>query len=828
MNNQYDDFERKARARLQSELSRVAVPQGRPRRVRPQQAAGWGRRLVGATALVAVLALLAVIVVGRINVPAQTAQPDQPAQSGERLYLLSTVGAVVDGAMTASGGRIRAFDPVTQQAVWTLERPVDTAFPNEAGIYWIDGAVAPDGKILYIVERFRILALDAATGQELWSQPANNISPNGTAEWPALTVSADSKTLYVQKMAGAARWIELFDAKTAEGRGRIDLPANVGPGQLIAAPDATTLYYITHEQVLKIRNNQVEPKIYTIATGIRDAALTPDGKKIYLLNGASELLTYDTATLNLNLSSTRLGIQDLRSGLSGTMLLSPSGDRAVVQVFDESYTDPKLYVVDPTTGQRLATLRDPAITEGRWLQGPTLAFDRSGAALYGVANFGTPNPTDWDDRLLQVSLADGSATSLLDLPTEHVARLLVSQAPAPPEAATPPEAPQATAEIVPTAAPTLTPEPKTGLVAWILNANHLRTWERSGRPIEFEFAQDQTYTVTGVIEREPAAPLLVVALADGRAGILEPLSDKLTTLDVPIAAVELPMILSSTGATVAFKTHTDGSDNDQIRLADLDSGASWTLLEQSAVTIPEFLLSEVRLLSWDDEIIFETYRSATHTLWRSAFRPSDPAAPQPQPEALVSLGNGGAIQPNSSAGVVAYTESGGDGLHLLNLQTGQDVLIAPNVQTFALDTVGPFARLAYLREAPAAASGYELVLYSPNSGVETVLEAGTNAITAQLRFVREGGYLVMWVTDPTAYALVFTAGANPRLVAKTDLGHVVSAIDVTSAGEIVTLGTADGQQRLPFYPLDDRASSTVIPIGTLLDEAEPATLVYVP
>ncbi len=448
MNDQSDDFERKARARLQSELSRVAVPQGHPRRVRPQQAAGWGRRLVGATALVAVLALLAVVVVGRINVPAQTAQPDQTAQTGERLYLLSTVSAEVDGRMTTSGGRIRAFDPVTRQDIWTLERPGfappadappsevyrTTAVPasdqSEYRIritpYWIDGALAPDGQTLYVAEPFTISALDAATGQVLWVQARTwdgSIGQNGPSEWPGLTVSADSKTLYVQKMDRSARWIELFDTATFEERGRINLPDHSGPGQLIAAPDATTLHYITHEQVMRVTKNQIDSVI--VATGIRDAALTPDGRTLYLLNGASELLTYDTATLNLNLNSTSLGIRDLRSGLSGTMLLFPSGDRAVVQVFDESYTDPKLYVIDPTTGRRLATLRDPAITEGRWMQGPTLAFDRSGTALYGVANFGTPNPTDWDDRLVRVDLPDGSATSLLDLQTENVVRLLV-------------------------------------------------------------------------------------------------------------------------------------------------------------------------------------------------------------------------------------------------------------------------------------------------------------------------------------------------------------------------------------------------------------------
>ncbi|MBA3470940.1 MAG: PQQ-binding-like beta-propeller repeat protein [Herpetosiphonaceae bacterium] len=490
MNDHTDDFERKARARLQAELGRVSVPQGRPRRARPQAAVGWGKRLVGATALAALAALVLLVVAARIYVPEQTAGPAQPAERGERLYLLSTVGVEVDGAMATSGGRIRAFDPATQQDVWAVARPafkipVDSSlsetdetplapFPlpgfdetralsstqSEYRIkispYWIDGAVSPDGATLYVAEPFTISALDAATGQVRWQQMADSDSSNVeyiAGGWPVLAGSADSTILYVQRLWSRGgktdRWIDLLDARSGEQRGRIDLPANIQAGQMIAAPDATTLYYITHEQVLKIRNNQVDPKIYTIGTGIRDAALTPDGRTLYLLNGASELLRYDTATATLKLTSITLGILDIRSGLGGTLLLSPSADKLVVQVFDESYTEPKLYVADPTTGKRLATLPDPEVTEGRWLQGPTLAFDTSGAALYGVANFGAPNPTAWDDRLVRVNLADGSATSLLDLEIENVARLLVSQNPAPAEAATPPEAPQATATAVP-------------------------------------------------------------------------------------------------------------------------------------------------------------------------------------------------------------------------------------------------------------------------------------------------------------------------------------------------------------------------------------------
>ena len=180
-------------------------------------------------------------------------------------------------------------------------------------------------------------------------------------------------------------------------------------------------------------------------------------------------------------------------------------------------------------------------------------------------------------------------------------------------------------------------------------------------------------------------------------------------------------------------------------------------------------------MNWDSEIIFETHGSGSYDLWRIAFRPNDPAIPQPQPEPIKGLGEGGTMQINPSAGVVAYAATRGDGLHLLDLNTGQDRLVAPNVFKFALDTAGPFASLAYLREAPAG--GYELALYSPNSGTETVLDKGTTAITAQLNFVRQGGYLVMQVSAPTDYALVFTAGFSPALLANIDLEDAVIAVE---------------------------------------------------
>ena len=1225
MNDQRDDFERKARARLQAELSRVPVPQGRPRRVRPRQAAGWGGRLVGATALLALLALLAAIGAGSIRVPEQTAQADptvqiapalpdhadatfhvSPAQPSlppppvERLYLLNTVGVVVDGEMTTGGGRIRAFDPVTQSDVWTREHPADAPPPsasqptlapsgglgevNGATPYWIDGALAPDGKTLYVVEPFLISALDTATGEELWRRATTAIEQAG--ERPVLTVAADGKTLYLPQMWSKAgetlRWLHQADAQTGENRGRIDLPARTGPGRLIAYPDQTSLFYVTHEQVLKISDYQVDSTILTIASGIRDAALTPDGRTLLLLNGANELISYDTASATVNPRGIALGIASNRSSVAGRLLLSPSGDRLVVQGIEEMGAAPKLYVADPATGERLATLPDPNVEAGRWLQESTLAFDRSGEALYGVADFGRPYPADWDDTLVRVSLADGSATTLLDLPTENIARLLVGQVPAPPadiaaspgdppptatpaggiperlyivsgadltarsslsaidsqsqqtaytlenvstatlsadgtrlyvasdsqsisahdaasgaelwstptrnvvtyrgggppvlllapdgrtlyvhsaqidaaftegtfwlqmvdpatgilstqtiplpstttplpahggwggrlfvaadgatlyhvrdrtvrfvnlrtgaeeaaiihqagifkDAALSPDGgtlyvvdddctihlidtasrttrqrvptkidptthpttmltlsadgtylvigaihqdqtgtdsmtrlagfdtrswnnvltmstrvvaggtlasswrgntiysvtrlgdvasvwrydletnnalapialpaayvrdllvgpaiyPIAAAEPVPSPAPTDAPVattkpslpdpgPQGGMAAWILNNQHLRTWDRNGVPVELEFAADQT--VLGVIGRGPEPPLVVVALADGKTGVLEPYTGKLATLEVPITDVEFPVILSPDRTTVAFKSHTQGQENAQFRLADLETGATWTLLDdQPAVT--DFFMTDATLLGWDDDILFETHRSATYTLWRSAARPNNPAAPQPRPAEIKTLGNGGIMQINPNAGVLAYVENGGDGLHLLDLATGEDRLVAPDVRTFALSTSGPIAWLVYFRQTRA--SGYELVFHNPSGGAETVLETGTNSITARLDFVRQGQYLVMQVGAPTAAVLVVATGANPRPLTKITPDQAMSAVGVTNYGELITLGAVDGQQRLTLYPAG-RSGSTVMQLGPLSDQVEPARLVYVP
>jgi hypothetical protein len=484
MNDDLNEFERVARARLHRELGRVPVPAGRSSRARPRSTPGWGPRIVGGSAVVAMLILAAMILAGGLPVAPETAQvATQTAQTAgaapaERMILLST------GRSTTI---IRAVDPATRQVLWTVENPAQPA----TGPAWIDGAIAPDGSRLFVATRDGLAAYDAATGQRLWTKDAAS-AEQSVRQVPgrpsALAVAADGQRLYIQKQRPQSqgrsmrRWLDTLDADTGKTRAGIELPPSDDVAQVFALADE--IYYVTSSQVFMIRTrNQSFDRSRTvdIPPGVSAAGPARDGRSIYVSNGKI-LLNIDSDGLTTPLppeyqpvygsSSHAFPSLRLTEAISGTdmiidydaidadamkiqidpedpfwwknnpLAISPDGTIAAVQEFTSVAArsePPRLMLYDLASWKPIATIADPGTSKADWLRGDTLHFNAAGTAIYAIA--GPRGSGGGDSALLSLSVAGGSPTRLIELPGETVAALLMASPPGAPGPSGPPAEP---------------------------------------------------------------------------------------------------------------------------------------------------------------------------------------------------------------------------------------------------------------------------------------------------------------------------------------------------------------------------------------------------
>jgi hypothetical protein len=876
MNDDLNEFERVARARLHRELGRVPVPAGRSSRARPRSTPGWGARIVGGSALVAMLALVALIAVGSIRVAPQAGQAaTQTAQTAggsgaERLILLSS---------TSSSTLVRAIDPATRQVLWTVENPAQA----DSGPAWIDGAIAPDGSRVFVATRAGLAAYDATTSQSVWSGGAAGIDlivESAPGQPSALAVSADGRSLYVQKQSTqdglTRRWLDVVDSSTGLKQGSITLDSREGFARVFALTDQ--IYYVTANRVYVIRlgRQAFDPGLtIAIPTGVRAAQPGRNGG-VYLLDGSNHLWFIDSSGVTKD-GGYDLGIVDARSSLNGALALSPDGTAAAIQVFDDPAGPLKLYLYTiPAPGaawQRTGTITDPGADSAHWLRGDTLRFSQSASAIYGVT------APDGAGALLSLSVTDGSPTTLLDLPGETVATLLPSiPSPAAPDVAMLPSNIPTADPAQPSPAPTLAgvepvmpaielpradlgqdihipmirePLVPSGQIGWLLHDDQLLALDRDGS-IAPPITDSAVVEFRWAVPRPGKKPLLLVSLADGRDAVLDPETAAITPLDLPGRSIKPPFVLSPDGAQLVFKRSSPDLP-DALAQADLATGATWTLLDAAALGPNAYWLDDSRLIGWARSGIYVEVTSPItdsgvrlpmnadfmRSLRLLRIQPNSSASADPPEYAeLLWLADGGTLSFSPAAEQLAYQEAYVLGMHLLDTSSGEDQMVVstPNpINNFSLAPDG--AQLAYI-QVLSDPRYYMLNLYAPETGrVMSVAQlTEEQALSASLRWAADGRYLILLTPGESTVVQVFdirTFVAHPEQPAPLMADYAlpggvdqVAVQQVQIGGDtvinVLTVGNTEERVELNVY---DPVTSTR---KTLDLGSEPADLVFVP
>jgi hypothetical protein len=807
MNDDLNEFERVARARLHRELGRVPVPAGRSSRARPRSTQGWGARIVGGSALVAMLALVALIAVGSVRVPPEASQAaTQTAQTAggpgaERLILLSS---------TSSSTLVRAVNPATRQVLWTVENPAQA----DSGPAWIDGAVAPDGSRVFVATRAGLIAYDAASGQSLWTKDpasAEQIVRHVPGQPSALAVAADGQSLYIQKEGGPnGRWLDVLDAATGNVGAGIELPAS--DGQVFALADQ--LYYVTSSQVF-----MTEPRSHTfsltravnIPGGVGAAGPARDGRSIYVSNGEI-LLNLDrdglTAPLpakyqplnmpklspkeledllnspNTIVDTFPIDREDPRLWHNGPLALSPDGTTAAAWEFGDQNEPPRLKIYDLASWKPIAMFADLGTSKDHWLRGDTLHFNPAGTAIYAIA--GPRGSGGGDGALVSLNVADGSPTRLIELPGETVAGLLMASPSGAPVLAADPAQPSpaptlAGVEPVMPAPPFTLPDLESmpripmireplvpsGQIGWLLHDDQLLALDRDGS-IAPPITDSAVVQFRWAVPRPGKKPLLLVSLADGRDAVLDPETAAITPLDLPGRSIKPPFVLSPDGAQLVFKRSSPGLP-DALAQADLASGATWTLLDAAALGEHAAWLGDGSLIGWGRSGIYFEVTSpistpltikpgaaGPHSLRLVRIQPragaADPAPPQL--ETLLELSDGGWLSLSPATGQVAYRGVDEVALHLLDTRSGQEQKVdVISSGAFALSPDG--SQLAYVQLDGEHA--YSLRIYAPQSGQIMAVARLTyeQSGTTSFRWSADGRYLILLTPGESMVVQVF-------------------------------------------------------------------------
>jgi outer membrane protein assembly factor BamB len=263
----------------------------------------WRRRLeLGAVA--AVLVLVAAVFAGvfrdegddreEVVAPITAASPvaSPVAITGaERLYVVSHV-LTRDRDIVRTSGRVAALDTVGATELWHVD-----VGPR------IDVVLSPDGTRLYVasseVERGgdNLVALDAATGRELWRVAIEDRTWWTFGEGPsALSVSADGSLLYLYscsactgmtRMAdGGEHWYQVLDTVDGSPAGTVPAPTCTGPTW--AATAGIALYLLCEDDVPQHGTASGGQWSGASFLGTRPAdgsVATRDGARVYMVAG---------------------------------------------------------------------------------------------------------------------------------------------------------------------------------------------------------------------------------------------------------------------------------------------------------------------------------------------------------------------------------------------------------------------------------------------------------------------------------------------------------------------------------------------------------------
>ncbi|MEU8927313.1 hypothetical protein AB0D10_41415 [Kitasatospora sp. NPDC048545] len=316
------------------------------------------------TANAAVSANAATVVSAANTVPAGGAKP--PVGGVERLIpfpdatwtqraLISPDGRrAYVGEETRSGSRLDVVD--TRTGAFLAQVPTGTDFWSGPK------ALAPDGKLLYLITQGTLNVFDTGTNTLRASVPVpDQPRPAGwTAGSPyGLAVSPDGATVYLGQSGPYLNSVPnpsflpgrllTFSAPGTAFTGDVPLPTT-SPREIVVRPNGTTAYLSSPDGLIRVDLTGPRPAVVRTITApgfIDELALAPNGTRLYALtrpDGRVQVIDLTTDSLAATI--------DLGTGMRQIpgFALSPHGDRLYV-LEDTDLPSPTVAAYDTATNR---------------------------------------------------------------------------------------------------------------------------------------------------------------------------------------------------------------------------------------------------------------------------------------------------------------------------------------------------------------------------------------------------------------------------------------------------------------------------------------------
>ncbi len=777
-------------------------------------------RLMGIVVALAALLLVAMVLTASLDAPPPPAAPavaTRPTASPPPAATASPAPRTSD--LVYSFGVNYGFRNNAQDAPFLLV--TDT---NGTERYSVDGmtsgVLSSAGTRLYATTAAEIVALDAASGDELWRVDPTPLREHISASHLALTADQRTLAVYQQEVdpltqAPAVR-LSLIDTAAGDVTKTTIVPVEFWPvgfwsSALLFAPDNLTLYLVTGAKI-RLLNTATEEVtlLHESARGQLAAALSPDFSTLYVTDGLEEISVYD-AHKQIEVRRMALAEARLTAPIFNLHLqVSPDGERLALLASQQAAPSIQegrrtvrieglaLLTLDARTG----TLIDRVDTLGDgW--GSGLSYGRNGRHVYFLENdrFRVWHPSEPQLEPARRLVEVGRITSMLIGPYIE-------------------PAPRRTPRLIPTLVPPPTPLPTAEPLVTSDATAFVWLWHRDGsRDGIKEYRRDGTSStvadyVLATVERPGQPPLLLVSLAEDQWGIFDPTSGISTPLQLAVhpgrRADAIPLInnlvLSPDGGQLALVTSRDPLPDDeltglqQLVLIDLDSGAVQALADVG--TWDRARTGMIHAWTADGIVVMPTDQSPSGPIPRGIWR-INPADSAPAPELLIEFDPGGAnVELDTISQMLLYEPYPADlaqaELRLRDLRTGQERVIysGPFIDRDDL-LIAPGGRhIAYIRLVDAFNS--EVVLYDVAAGTARPIATMPNAIPGWYSWIST----LRWSPDgETLFVSRYTQGAAGR-----DTEQGFRASDGTETTQIAwperaayTRFSADGQRLVSIY-----------------------------